>query len=52
MEWTEIAILAGVFGIAAFILYRAYWKKKFCPAVYGSSDNKEPEKKTTASKEE
>lgn len=46
MEWTDILFLLVLFLVAGFIFYRAYRKKKWCPAVFGSGDNETPAKKT------
>lgn len=38
MEWTDILFFLALVGLAGFIFYRAFRKKKWCPAVFGSSD--------------
>lgn len=39
MDWKDILFLLILFVIAGFIFYRAYRKKKWCPAVFGSGDD-------------
>jgi hypothetical protein len=43
MGWIDILVLLGLFCIAGFIFYRAFRKKKWCPAVFGS-DKEDAEK--------
>lgn len=49
MEWTDILFFLALVVFAVFTFYRAYKKKKWCPAVFGSDAEKEKEKKTDKS---
>jgi LPXTG-motif cell wall-anchored protein len=38
MEWTDLLALVGLICLAGFIFYRAFRKKKWCPAIFGSDE--------------
>ena len=38
MELTDIVFLLILFVFAGVVFYRAFRKKKWCPAVFGSDD--------------
>lgn len=35
-DWQNILFLVATVAVAAFMLYRAVVKKKWCPDIYGS----------------
>ena len=49
MEWTDILFFLFLVALAGFIFYRAFRKKKWCPAIFGSADS---EAKNSGEKED